>query len=151
MPFPVENLNMSPLVAPSLHAHDDFSDSPIHPDWVLTGSPRARGKLLASTIGGTQVALWECTAGSFRWQYGPYDETVHILEGSVRILDAPGGERVLQAGDAALFVAGSTAHWVIDDYVKKLAVLHDRRTLPRRAAAHFWNKARGGGSGGLAA
>lgn len=133
---------MSPQVAERLHEHDDLVESPINPTWVLSGAPEARVKHLASNLGRTQVALWDCTAGSFRWQFGPCDETVHILEGSVRVQNDDGTERVLRPGDAALFKAGSASHWVIDDYVKKLAVLHDRRWLPRRALAHFVNKAR---------
>jgi hypothetical protein len=68
-----------------------------------------------------------------------------VLEGSVRVVDDAGVEQVRQAGDAALFKAGSTSTWTVDTYVKKLAVIHDRRWLPRRAVAHVVGKARNRG------
>jgi uncharacterized cupin superfamily protein len=139
---PAYSFGMSPEVALRIHEQDELVASPIPADWVLAGQPVARVKHLASNLGRTRLALWDCTAGQFRWRFGPCDEAVHVLEGSVRVVDSSGEERVLQAGDAALFKAGTTSVWTVDAYVKKLAVIHDRRWLPRRAVAHVLGRAR---------
>jgi uncharacterized cupin superfamily protein len=123
--------------------------SPFDPSWVLRGSPEARVATLAAWRGRTQAALWDCTAGSFRWQFGPYDETVHILEGEVTVTLLDGSERVLRPGDVALFPAGTTSVWVVSTYVKKVAVLHDTRSRVRRAAAHLLGRIRPARAGGL--
>ena len=59
-------------------------------------------------------------------------ETVHVLEGSVTVTLADGSERTLGPGDVALFPARTTSRWVVPEYVKKVAVLHDTRGPVRR-------------------
>jgi uncharacterized cupin superfamily protein len=124
----------SPTVAAAVFGHTDLADYPMPADWILSGNPTTRVKDLAST-GRTKVCLWDCQPGQFRWQYGIYDEAVHILEGSVRVVGADGEEQTLRAGDAALFKAGTAALWTVDTYVRKLAVLHDTRSGLRRFVA----------------
>jgi uncharacterized cupin superfamily protein len=103
--------------------------APINPDWVLAGSPVARaGEIARSTDGTTLSAVWDCTAGTFNWHFG-VDETVHIVEGEVEVSAAGFAPRVLRAGDAALFRAGTTARWHVPAYVKKIAFC--RHPLPR--------------------
>ncbi len=133
---------MTVQVAEQVLEREELTASPIPPAWVLAGDPQARVQQLAANRGATQVALWDCSAGTFRWQFGPCDETVHILEGNVRVTGADGTERLLTPGDVALFHAGSTSIWTVDSYVKKLAVLHDRRTRARRAVAVLIGKVR---------
>ncbi len=136
-------------VALALTTHDDLLESPIRPEWILEGSPVARMKSLGSNGYKTQLALWDCTAGSFRWEFGPFDESVHILEGTVRVTGADGVEHLLQAGDAAVFGAGTTSLWVVETYVKKLAVLHDRRSRGRRLSQLAVGRLRPGRPSGL--
>ena len=63
--------------------------APINPAWIREGQPVARATQIASSADGTSsTAVWDCTAGSFDWQFG-CDETVHILEGEV-IVTEPG-------------------------------------------------------------
>lgn len=119
--------------------------SPIHPSWIVQGEPVARVRPLASTGPRTQAFLWDCTAGRFRWEFGPHDETVHILEGAVRVTSAGGTERVLSVGDVAVFAAGSSSYWDVETYVKKLAVLHDTRSRGRRFLQALLTRARGAG------
>jgi uncharacterized cupin superfamily protein len=103
--------------------------APINPDWVRSGSPVARaGEIARSTDGTTLSAVWDCTAGTFDWHFG-VDETVHIVEGEVEVSAVGFGPRVLRAGDAALFRAGTTARWHVPRYVKKIAFC--RHPLPR--------------------
>jgi len=110
-------------------ASAELADDPIRTEDVLSGSPRARSVTWAvSPDGTTSHWLWECSAGSFRWWFG-FDETVTIVEGSVRV-EVDGEEPILlSVGDAAYFVAGRWSTWTIDQYVRKQAVL--RVPVPR--------------------
>ena len=106
-----------------------FQEAPIDPDWILGGAPRARAAPHSRSVDASATtAVWECTAGSFRWQYG-WEETVLVLEGQVKVTSQDGVVRLLGVGDVAFFAAGSTAVWEIDTYVRKLAFC--RRELPR--------------------
>ena len=133
---------MNTDVALAIAEQSDFMPSPIESSWIHQGAPVTRAKSLVS-VQRTMVALWDCTAGEFTWRYGSYDETVHILEGSVRVTGPQGQQHLLQAGDVALFAAGSSWHWVVEEYVKKLAVLHDTRSRPRRWAGLVLARAQG--------
>lgn len=80
------------------------------------------------------MAVWSCTAGTFRWQF-TCDELVHIIEGSVQVT-MPSGEQVtLGPNDSALFPAGEWTTWHVPEYVRKHAIL--RSPLPRPVRL-FW-------------
>jgi len=86
---------------------------PIAADWILEGKPIARIELLSSSADGTaSTYFWDCTAGRFNWFYS-FDETLHILEGSVELKDGAGTPRRVVAGDTILFPAGSQAEWTV--------------------------------------
>jgi uncharacterized protein len=72
--------------------------------------------------------MWDCTAGQFDWHYG-FDETLHILEGSVIVSGDCTPPKRLQAGDIVFFPSGTTAHWHVENYVRKIAFC--RRVLPK--------------------
>lgn len=94
---------------------------PVNPAWVIEGAPVARNFILSrSTDGSSCTLLWDCTTGVFNWHYD-IDETVYVLEGSVKVLDDNGVEHCLGPGDHALFRAGSHAVWTVDSYVRKVA------------------------------
>ena len=60
---------------------------PIAADWILEGKPIARIEHLSSSADSTaSTYFWDCTAGRFNWFYS-FDETLHILEGSVALKD----------------------------------------------------------------
>lgn len=120
------------MFAPQVTGHDDLAPSPMDPSWVVAGDPRPRSTLVAAKGARTQVWVWDCTDGAFDWRFLSVDETVHVLEGSVTVTLVDGTERTLTPGDVALFPAWSTSRWVVHGYVKKLAVLHETRSLPRR-------------------
>ena len=110
-------------------------DAPIEPSWILEGSPVARAaEHVRSADDSSFSALWDCTAGTFRW-YFHWDETVVILEGEVHITDEDGNSYTLRAGDMGYFAARSWATWRIDDYVKKAAFI--RRPFPSPIAALY--------------
>jgi uncharacterized cupin superfamily protein len=103
--------------------------SPIHPNWVLEGSPVARNNVLSRSSDGTATTfLWDCTAGRFNWFYD-IDETVYVIEGGVVVKDAAGVTRRLKAGDTFYFPAGAHAEWHVENYVRKIAFC--RAPLPR--------------------
>lgn len=119
--------DMPPLVAASSAAME-MKAAPIEESWIISGKPEARmAEHSSSADRAAMTALWDCTAGSFRW-YFAWDETVMILEGEVRVTDANGAVRILKAGDIAYFAGDTWATWQIDNYVRKIAFL--RRPLP---------------------
>jgi uncharacterized cupin superfamily protein len=104
----------------------DLDPCPIRSAWILEGNPVARNKVLSVSADGTaRTMIWDCTAGRFNWFYN-IDETVYVLAGSVKLKDST-GVRVLAADDSIFFPAGSSAEWIVDDYIRKLAFL--RRPL----------------------
>jgi uncharacterized protein len=119
-------------------AHGDhlaLKAAPINPDWIIRGTPLARiGEHSTSTDEASSTAVWDCTAGEFRW-YFAWDETVVIQEGEVHVTDKDGEERLLRAGDIAYFRGGTWATWRIDDYVRKVAFL--RKPFPEPLATLY--------------
>jgi uncharacterized protein len=98
-----------------------LNEAPINPDWIVSGSPVARSGLHSPSIDGkASTNIWDCTAGSFWWTFHN-EETVVILEGSVRVTSQNGTMRLLKAGDIAYFARDTKALWEIDDYVRKIA------------------------------
>src|ERR1700761_2434252 len=99
----------------------DLQSPPINPAWILERTPTARNRIVApSTDRFGWTMLWDCTAGKFNWHYS-IDETVHIIDGSVIVTDSDGETMTLRPGDIAFFPAGSTAHWHVESYVRKVA------------------------------
>lgn len=105
--------------------HQDLQDSPVRPEWIVAGTPRARNKVLfRSTDKSAWTMLWDCSAGEFNWHYR-FDETIHFLEGAVTIT-LPGEEpKTYGPGDVIFFPAGAVAHWKIDTHIRKLAFCQD--------------------------
>jgi uncharacterized cupin superfamily protein len=118
-------------IKPSVRASGDASNwvsCPVNPAWVLEGSPVARIEHLSSSADGTaSTYFWDCTAGRFNWFY-TFDETLHILEGSMTLKFPEGHSKHVVAGDIVFFPNGSRAEWSVDKYVRKLAFC--RTVLP---------------------
>jgi uncharacterized cupin superfamily protein len=113
----------------------ELADSPVDPDWILDGTPVAKSREWATSSDGTvTMAVWSCTAGTFRWNF-TCDELVHILDGEVFVTDADGSEFRLGPRDAVLFPAGSWTTWHVPEYVQKYAVLRSPVPKPVRL---FW-------------
>ena len=119
-------------------AHGDhlaLKAAPIAPDWIIRGTPLARiGQHSTSADEASSTAVWDCTAGEFRW-YFAWDETVVIQEGEVHVTDKDGEERLLRAGDIAYFRGGTWATWRVDNYVRKVAFL--RKPFPEPLATLY--------------
>ena len=124
--------------------YNQLKPAPIKPAWILAGEPQARAaQQSAASDRCASTAMWDCTAGTFRWYFGE-DETVVILEGDVFVTAEDGTERLLKAGDVGYFRAGTWAVWHVDHYVRKIAFMRlpldapsalyarlRRRVLPR--------------------
>lgn len=146
-------------IAPSIRGHDQTSNwvsCPVNPAWVLEGNPVARIEHLSSSADGTaSTYFWDCTAGRFNWFY-TFDETLHILEGSMTLKFPDGRSQYVSAGDIVFFPNGSRAEWIVDEYVRKLAFC--RTALPGflvgardalRRVKRFGRPAASGGAGGM--
>ena len=108
----------------------DLEPSSIPADWIISGEPKSRSRLLAKSHDGTSyVMVWECSAGRFRWHYVE-DETVTVILGEVFISTAKDDERRLGPGDMAFFPAGSSAEWRVPDRVRKVAVMRKELGYP---------------------
>ncbi len=124
----------------SAAAMADLKPSPISTDWIISGTPAARAKLLAKSYDGTSyVMVWECSAGRFKWHYLE-DETVTITSGEVFITTNNGEERRLGQGDMAFFPAGTSCEWRVDNRVRKVAVLRKSLGLPLGVGVRAWYK-----------
>src|ERR1700677_812969 len=125
-------------IKPSIRPHGETNhwvSCPVNPAWVLEGAPVARIEHLSSSADGTaSTYFWDCTAGRFNWIY-TFDETLHILEGSVTLKFPDGQSRHAAAGDVVFFPVGSRAEWTVDSYIRKLAFC-------RTALPHFLVSAR---------
>lgn len=118
--------SVSPIFSSTHVDRVELLDAPIPSSWIIGGTPRARsGAIAHSPDGWASSVVWECTAGSFRWQFG-WEETVVILEGSVRVIAQTGEEKLLRAGDTAFFAQGTSSVWHIDSYLKKVAFTRNR-------------------------
>jgi uncharacterized protein len=105
--------------------HIDLQSEPVPPRWILSGTPEARGtKLITSNDRTSSVVVWECTPGSFKWNYGQ-DETALILSGEAFITTDDGAERQLRPGDLVFFPAGSSCTWRVTVCIRKSAVLRE--------------------------
>ncbi len=126
-----------------------WNPCPVAADWILEGEPVARIEHLSSSADGTaSTYFWDCTAGRFNWFYS-FDETLHILEGSVELKDSAGMRRRVVAGDTIFFPAGSQAEWTVERYIRKLAFcrtpLPDTIVQARNIVRRIKRLGRGGG------
>jgi len=101
-----------------------LAPAPIPREWILEGEPLARNRQVAgSTDGLGSTFMWDCTAGRFNWFYG-VDETVHLLEGSITVIDTNGQVTHLSSGDTFFFPKGTRFEWTVPTYVRKIAFIH---------------------------
>jgi uncharacterized protein len=131
---------MAPSIIIAAAASANLDPAPITPSWVLTGSPVARAKLLATSHDKTSyIVAWECTTGEFNWHYAE-DEAVYIISGEVFITTVNGVERRLCKGDMAFFPAGSSCTWRVTECVRKVAFL--RKDMPQllSLSVRLWHR-----------
>ena len=112
---------------------------PIPREWISEGNPTARRRLLVGSSDNlASTHMWDCSAGRFNWHYRS-DEVIYVVEGSVVIEDSAGVRRRLEAGDTFLFPAGSSFHWTVPRYIRKIAFLHAPLSRKMRLVKGIYN------------
>ena len=93
----------------------------IPPRQVLAGKPRASGKLLDGD-GRCETGVWECTPGSFVWNYDTH-QSVCVVSGKAEVVV---GRKVLKLvpGSAVFLRAGTQARWTVTKTLRKLYTLY---------------------------
>ena len=106
-----------------------LSDTPIPPALITAGKPVARTWTAAQSedLLVTQ-GVWECTAGTFAWDYS-WDEFVMVLEGEAVITPVGGNPFTLAAGDFGYFPSGLKVEWYVPKYIRKTFVLRTPEPL----------------------
>jgi len=120
--------------------NEQLATSSIPHEWLLSGDPRTRSKLLGRTPDRLAYAmLWECGAVSYKWNYSR-DEAYIVLSGEGFMTDDKGVEHRYGAGDVAFFPAGTKSVWRHPDHFRKIAVLKDPAPGGLVVLLKLWNK-----------
>jgi uncharacterized cupin superfamily protein len=93
--------------------------------FLVEGAPFGEVHWIRTTgVGGTVlfVGLWRAEPMVTPYVFGE-DETIHALEGELKIDIADGETVVLTAGDVASFAKGTVSTWTIVKPFKKLFVI----------------------------
>jgi len=109
-------------------------------DWILSGQPETRSKMLGRTNDWTaNLVVWECTAGGYKWHYNQ-DELILVISGEGFMTNDKGEERRFGPGDLGFFPAGTTCTWRHPDHFRKVALLKEAMWRPLGFALKVWNK-----------
>lgn len=92
---------------------------PLPAELILTGKPTASGSVLSKSADGCKVrGIWDCSPGSFRWDWN-YDETIVVVAGRVTVALDSGRKVELAPGDLAYFERGQGSVWTIHEHFRK--------------------------------
>jgi uncharacterized cupin superfamily protein len=118
----------------------DLEPSQIPPQWILSGTPETRSKMLTrSHDWNSSIVVWDCTAGCFKWHYGT-DEVILVVSGEAFMTNEKGEERRFGPGDLGYFSAGSSCTWRVPDHIRKVAVLREAMWRPLGFGLKVFNK-----------
>ena len=118
----------------------ELEPEPIPSDWILSGSPEARcKKLVRSRDWTSHLVVWDCTPGSFKWNYS-MDETIVIISGEAFMINDRGEERRFGPGDLAFFPAGSSCSWRVTQTLRKVGILRESMWRPLGLGLKVWRK-----------
>ena len=121
-------------------ANVELAPEPSPQEWIISGTPVARGKMLVRSKDYTEsIVVWDCTAGSFRWHYSQ-DETLLVISGEAFLLLENGSERRFGPGDLGFFHAGTTCTWRVADNIRKVAVVRETMWPPLGMCLKAWKK-----------
>jgi uncharacterized cupin superfamily protein len=121
----------------------ELAPSSIPSEWVISGTPQAWNKEVSTSHDRiSQIVVWECTAGQFRWHYRK-DESVIVISGEAFLINPDGHEVRFGAGDVGFFPAGSICTWRVPGRFRKVAVLREPMWRPLGWAAKAWNRLMG--------
>lgn len=131
---------MSKSVVMAAPATVDLNPSSIPADWILSGTPKAWNKEVSRSHDSiSQIVIWECTAGHFKWYYSK-DESVIVISGEAFLIKPDGHEIRFGAGDVGFFPAGTTCTWRVPGLFRKVAVIQDPMWRPLAYAVRAWNR-----------
>ena len=118
----------------------ELEPEPIPSEWILKGSPEARcKKLVRSRDWTSHLVVWDCTPGSFKWNYS-MDETIVIISGEAFMINDKGEERRFGPGDLAFFPAGSSCSWRVTQTLRKVGILREGMWRPLGLGLKVWRK-----------
>jgi uncharacterized protein len=131
---------MAKSIVTAALAEVELEPAQIPPDWILDGTPQIRSKMLMRTHDWvSNIVVWECTSGSYRWYYNQ-DEALVVLSGEGFMTNERGEERRLGPGDMGFFPAGTTCTWRHPDHFRKVAVLKESMWRPLGVCFKLWSK-----------
>ncbi len=99
---------------------------PIDPSILVSGTPVQRGHLyLDAKELGLTAGVWDCTP--FTEKESPYsvNEFMHVLEGSITIVEQGGKATTIKAGESFIIPKGLVCQWRQTEYVRKFFVIFD--------------------------
>jgi uncharacterized cupin superfamily protein len=67
--------------------------------------------------------LWKSAPGVIKITNYPYDQTVYVLKGSVKLTNESGASEVFKAGSVFLLNKGFSGLWTMDDEYEELIVV----------------------------
>ena len=112
----------------------------MNPSMSRGGSPKSGSKILSTSNDGTSIVwVWECTEGTFLWNYSE-DETVYIISGEVFLSTQTGEERRAGQGDMVFFPGGISCNWRVTQPIKKFAITRKDLPLPLGLAVRVCHK-----------
>ena len=92
---------------------------PLAQEQVIDGSPHAAGAMLwQSDDKRSGNGIWECTPGTFTWEY-VWDETMYVIEGKAAVTDDEGNGIAVQAGDLVFVPTGTRTTWTVVSEIRK--------------------------------
>ncbi|MFT5274458.1 MAG: putative cupin superfamily protein [Saprospiraceae bacterium] len=95
-------------------------------DELTSAVPVQKGKEYFSEHNGNlTMGLWECTPFEAKLDGYPVDEFMHILEGSVTIIDESGKQRTYSAGENFVIPKGHNCIWKQTETIKKFYVIFE--------------------------
>ncbi len=125
----------------------------IDPATLASGTPTQRGHIYHhDEATGLMTGVWDCTPMTGKLEPYPVNEFMFLLEGSVTIADADGGEVTINADEPFVIPKGLPCVWKQEGYVRKFFMIFPDAggEAPADPAAHTVIRPRAAGpAGGL--
>ena len=131
---------MSKAILRIAPASVDLEPSGIPAGWIFSGTPKAWNKEVAGSHDRmSQIIVWECTEGHFKWHYEK-DESVIVIWGEAFLIKENGEELRFGPGDLGFFPAGSICEWRVPGPFRKVAVLREPMWRPLGLVVKTWKR-----------
>ena len=98
----------------------------IAPEIIVSGNPVQRGHTYFSTEADKfSAGVWDCTEHELQFSAYEVDEFIHVLEGSITLIDKSGENHVYRAGESFIIPRGCECSWTQSQYCRKYWVILD--------------------------